>query len=259
METINIAGIAGTISKAPEKLESLYGRKNLYRAYIDVSRRSGVSDEVIVIYDAAAVDEEANVFEEGTQVIFTGALQTMRNTETGQIDTFILADYIRAGFAQPQDNVKFTGIIARQPHSRTTPKGKRITDLMIKTASKFENSFYCVIPVIAWGDTATAAAMLAEGTEIEIEGRLQSRTYNKTYEDGRTELKTTTEVSANSIKTEEYKKIAAEAMLCAENCNECKCSKCAGRCYFECNSGGENPYICAADLPIKACADFATR
>lgn len=199
----NIAGIAGRILRAPERLNSLYGRKDLYRAYADIERRSGVSDSVILIFHAAAIDREGHGDEQpaelltvGTAVLFTGAAQTMRNTDSGQFDTFIMCDYIRTGYAEPQNEIRITGTIERKPTHRATPAGKKITDIVIRVPSHFESSFYCLIPVITWNKTAEAAAELEAGDTVEISGRLQSREYTKRYEDGREEQRTTTEISA---------------------------------------------------------------
>lgn len=211
MNKINSAGMAGKIAKAPEWLGNLYGRDDLLRAYVNVERRSGISDTVAIVFAEKAIDTEGHEKEleflqpqdlltEGKELLFIGHVQTMRNFATGQIDTIILCDYILTGHAEPQNEVKFIGTIERVPKTRKTPKGKTITDLFIRVPSEFEKSFYCIVPVIAWNDTAEAAANMAAGDEVEIEGRLQSREYIKRYIDGTEETRTATEVSAATVR-----------------------------------------------------------
>lgn len=206
----NLAGMAGHILKAPEKLESLYGRKDLYRAYAEIERRSGVSDVVTLIFPAKALEKTADdskaadetpaeLLHVSANVLVIGATQTYRNAESGQIDTFIYCEYVCNGYAEPQNQVEFTGTVERAPKFRTTPKGKKITDLIIRVPSKFEKTFYCLVPVIAWGKTAEQAAKLAIGDAVEIAGRLQSREYVKRYDDSSEEVRTTTEVSAAKV------------------------------------------------------------
>lgn len=201
----NLATAAGRIVRAPELLNSLYGRKNLYRAYAEIQRRSGISDTVILIFSADAIDSGEiystpdALLAAGTDFLAIGAAQTMRNGESGQIDTFIYCDYICAGYAEPQNDIVFIGTLERAPIFRSTPKGKRITDMLVRIPSKFESTFYCLVPVIAWNKTAEEAAQLEAGARVEICGRLQSREYIKRYEDGSAETRTTTEISAFSI------------------------------------------------------------
>lgn len=208
----NLATAAGRIVRAPELMNSLYGRRNLYRAYAEIQRRSGISDTVILIFSADAIDSSAYeitteiaaalystpaaMLAAGTDFLAIGAAQTMRNGESGQIDTFIYCDYICAGYAEPQNDIALTGTLERAPIFRSTPKGKRITDMLVRIPSKFESTFYCLVPVIAWNKTAEAAAELEAGDTVEISGRLQSREYTKRYEDGREEQRTATEISA---------------------------------------------------------------
>lgn len=204
MKETNIASGAGKIKTPPQRLKSLYGKENLYRFICSVERQSGVSDNVIIIVSEAVIDTEEKgkaieALKVGTDIIYTGKPQTMRNTETDQIDVFVLADYVRTGYAAPQNDIRIiSGTVARPVKHRLTPKGKPITDIMVKIPSVFAENFMCNIPVVAWYKEATAAAELKEGDIIRIEGRLQSRQYVKNF-DGFEEWKETTEISANKI------------------------------------------------------------
>ena len=55
------------------------------------------------------------------------------------------------------------------------------------------------IPCIAWGRTARFCENMEVGTEVKIIGRVQSRQYEKKYEDGTIENKVAYEVSVGSL------------------------------------------------------------
>ena len=210
MSDTNKAGITGKITAAPKPLE-LFGRRDAFTAHIAVCRNSGLTDDVKIVFTRSAIDtagheqemqmpffDSEDLLTIGKDVIIIGRVQTARNIEQGVVDTFIYCDYIGIGYAEPQNDVYFVGTIEREPKNRKTPKGRNITDLIVRIPSIFASSFYCKVPVVMWGKQADEAAQLAAGDKVEIYGRLQSRQYTKRYEDGE-EVKTATEVSANNF------------------------------------------------------------
>ena len=210
MSDTNKAGITGKITAAPKPLE-LFGRRDAFTAHIAVCRNSGLTDDVKIVFTRSAIDtagheqemqmpffDSEDLLTIGKDVIIIGRVQTARNIEQGVVDTFIYCDYIGIGYAEPQNDVYFVGTIEREPKNRKTPKGRNITDLIVRIPSIFASSFYCKVPVVMWGKQADEAAQLSAGDKVEIYGRLQSRQYTKRYEDGE-EVKTATEVSANNF------------------------------------------------------------
>ena len=75
--------------------------------------------------------------------------------------------------------------------------GREISDLMVAVNRRYGRSDY--IPCIAWGTQARAAAGWTVGTDVTLEGRLQSRRYIKN-EDGLLREKTAFEVSLTEIR-----------------------------------------------------------
>ena len=55
------------------------------------------------------------------------------------------------------------------------------------------------IPCIAWGRNARFCENIPVGTEVKVLGRVQSRKYEKKYEDGTSEVKVAYEVSVSSL------------------------------------------------------------
>lgn len=89
------------------------------------------------------------------------------------------------------------GYICKKPIYRTTPFGREITDLLIAVNRSYNKSDY--IPCIAWGRNARFCEKLLVGDHIRLWGRIQSRDYQKKYEDGTAEKKVAYEVSISKL------------------------------------------------------------
>ncbi|MGN1096904.1 MAG: single-stranded DNA-binding protein, partial [Christensenellales bacterium] len=72
-----------------------------------------------------------------------------------------------------------------------------ICDMLIAVNRAYNKSDY--IPCIAWGRNARYAQNFAVGEKVQIFGRIQSREYNKTHDDGSVEKKIAYEVSVGQI------------------------------------------------------------
>jgi len=117
------------------------------------------------------------------------------------------------------NEVTLNGYICKKPIYRQTPFGREISDLLLAVNRAYNKSDY--IPCIAWGRNARFCENIPVGTEVKIVGRVQSRTYEKKYEDGRVETKVAYEVSVSSLEVvnqednsnnESEKEETAEAM-----------------------------------------------
>ena len=95
------------------------------------------------------------------------------------------------------NEVTLNGYICKKPIYRQTPFGREISDLLLAVNRAYNKSDY--IPCIAWGRNARFCENIPVGTEVKIIGRVQSRTYEKKYEDGRVETKVAYEVSVSSL------------------------------------------------------------
>lgn len=92
---------------------------------------------------------------------------------------------------QPNE-IYLDGYICKKPVYRTTPFGREITDLLLAVNRPYNKSDY--IPCIAWGRNARFCENLLVGDHIKIWGRIQSREYQKRYDD-RVETRVAYEVS----------------------------------------------------------------
>lgn len=95
------------------------------------------------------------------------------------------------------NEVVLIGYICKKPIYRQTPFGREISDILLAVNRAYNKSDY--IPSIAWGRNARFSQNLEVGTEVKVVGRIQSRNYEKKYEDGTIVKKVAYEVSIGSL------------------------------------------------------------
>ena len=95
------------------------------------------------------------------------------------------------------NEVVLNGYVCKKPIYRKTPFGREISDILLAVNRAYNKSDY--IPCIAWGRNARFCENMEVGTEVKVVGRVQSRTYEKKFEDGRIEQRVAYEVSIGSL------------------------------------------------------------
>lgn len=208
--TDNAAGLAGKLKEIEEVTELCGLRFNGYLAKIETPRPRGTLDEVIVAFtDAVISKEEGDIagFEIaiGSKVLASGKVQTLKDFVSGKTLVFILADFV--GLVKNpmmQDDVALRGVIAHEPIYRTTPRGKRITDIIVIVRNELTGN-KCFIPCICWQEQADEVAGWQQGDMVELLGRYQSRQYEKVIDtdSGSRERRTAYEVSVRMINRKE--------------------------------------------------------
>ncbi|MBQ3513458.1 MAG: single-stranded DNA-binding protein [Lachnospiraceae bacterium] len=224
---LNIAGLQGTVTSAPEPYGNIYGKSGVYALYMDVLRDSGTPDRILVIFQEdklnratlpTTIDERLNpedekawvsLIKEGSIIEVTGVLQTHKNKVTGRTQLFVWADYI-ADKSNESDNIRniqmnvayIKGVIEKTPHYKVTSKGIHITEFSLRIPSIFTPGYYSYIPCITWQKIADRAKELKEGTVVTIDGRIQKRDYWKNYNDGTEKRFSTWEVSISKLDAE---------------------------------------------------------
>ena len=119
--------------------------------------------------------------------VFTKDIRFLENQE----------DEIIAGKDVISNEVTLDGFLCKKPIYRQTPFGREIADILLAVNRGYNKSDY--IPCIAWGRNARFCENMPVGTEVKIVGRVQSRAYEKKYEDGTVENKVAYEVSVSSL------------------------------------------------------------
>ena len=98
---------------------------------------------------------------------------------------------------QVTNEVVLIGYICKKPIYRQTPFGREIADILLAVNRAYNKSDY--IPSIAWGRNARFCQNIEVGTQVKIVGRVQSRTYEKKFEDGTSQTRVAYEVSIGSL------------------------------------------------------------
>jgi primosomal replication protein N len=171
-----------------------------------VNRLSGMQDKIPVFVDGSSNIESNLIIEEGQAVTVRGMF-TSYNKIIGDKSKLILKAYAQeityptAEENENPNNIELKCFVCKAPIYRTTPFNREIADILVAVNRASNKSDY--IPCIAWGKNARFAKNLLIGEKVQINGRIQSREYQKRLDDGSVEIRTAFEVSINSICKEE--------------------------------------------------------
>ena len=160
---------------------------------LKVERTSGTNDYIPIMISEKMIDKRQNY--SGNPLCVIGCFRSFNKKSEDSthllLHVFATEFYI-ADDSPPVNNASFVGYICKKPAYRKTPLGRQITDMMIAIPRLYGKSDY--IPCIAWGRNAVYTSQLNVGEQVQIEGRIQSREYQKTVGDT-SETRTAYEVS----------------------------------------------------------------
>ena len=190
---VNHIILRGFLHEKPELSHENHGRA-FYRFSLLVPRLSGAED-ILPVIAAQDVMEKAEL--EGGILQIVGQIRSFNNrSDSGRrLVIYVYAESISLCDDEPENLVCLTGTICKVPIYRRTPLGREICDVMLAVNRAYHRSDY--LPVILWGRTAKETSQLSVGTMLQVEGRLQSRDYQKQLENG-SERRTAYEISAMS-------------------------------------------------------------
>lgn len=193
----NIVNISGIIKEEPKKSHSFL-EETFYSLLISVPRMSNNEDVIRVIIPEKLTDIKK--LKLGKFVFINGQFRSYNivTSEKKKLMLSIFAKSILWLDVKPdfQNEVQLRGFICKNVIYRKTPLGREIADIIIAVNRNHNKSDY--IPCIAWGENAKKASGFQIGSEIIIEGRLQSRKYTKCIENNIEEM-IAFEVSINKL------------------------------------------------------------
>lgn len=170
--------------------------ERFYSSFVHSQRRSGTVDDIPVIASEYLVKKDDF---DGKYVEIDGEFRSM-NMEVEGRSKLILQLFVKnirivktKESADDENEIVLDGFLVKNPIYRTTPNGRQIADLMIAVNRPLGRSDY--IPCICWGKSAKWAENLEVGTEIFVQGRIQSREYIKRLSEDESEIRTAYEVS----------------------------------------------------------------
>ena len=211
--------LMGKVTSDKRFSHEIYG-ECFYIFDLEVPRLSDTSDIIPVTISERLIKDEQLVI--GAKVLIKGQFRSYNSYENEK-NKLILTVFAKdifyedeiEGQIQSEENkeptsneVVLTGYICKKPIYRQTPFGREIADLLLAVNRAYNKSDY--IPAIAWGRTARFCQNIEVGTEVKIVGRVQSRTYEKKFEDGTSITKVAYEVSIGSLEIIEEKENSSE-------------------------------------------------
>ena len=178
----------------------IYG-ESFYVFNLEVPRLSGNEDIIpITISERLIANFDLTI---GRKVVIEGQFRSYNSYENEKnrlvLTVFAkdIIDYKEEQEENVSNEVVLNGYVCKKPIYRKTPFGREISDILLAVNRAYNKSDY--IPCIAWGRNARFCENMEVGTEVKVGGRVQSRTYEKKFEDGRTEQRVAYEVSIGSL------------------------------------------------------------
>lgn len=178
----------------------IYG-ESFYIFNLEVPRLSGNEDIIpITISERLIANFDLTI---GRKVVVEGQFRSYNSYENERnrlvLTVFAkdIIDYKEEQEENVSNEVVLNGYVCKKPIYRKTPFGREISDILLAVNRAYNKSDY--IPCIAWGRNARFCENMEVGTEVKVVGRVQSRTYEKKFEDGRTEQRVAYEVSIGSL------------------------------------------------------------
>ena len=192
MQTHNRVILCGTPLSSPvfshaSRLEPFYTFP------LEVARLSGTVDTINVLLREELLPELKP--SRAGLIRIAGEVRSFNN-HSGEGSKLVISVFARE-LSPPEtpvwvNEVELTGTLCKSPNRRTTPMGREICDLMLAVNRRYGRADY--LPCIAWGTLAQRCGGLHVGDGVKLEGRLQSRSYQKVV-DGVTQDRTAFEVS----------------------------------------------------------------
>ena len=196
--------LVGEITSEKVFSHEIYG-ESFYTFNIEIPRLSGSSDILPITVSERLIMDEKLV---GKKILIEGQFRSYNGVE-GPRSKLILTVFAKDikfleeteevvdGQKPLSNEVVLTGFICKKPIYRQTPFGREIADVLLAVNRSYNKSDY--IPCIAWGRNARFCQNLEVGQQVKILGRVQSRTYEKKFEDGTVQTRIAYEVSVSGL------------------------------------------------------------
>ena len=191
----NHAVLRGTAAAEPVFSHTNHG-VDFFVFPLSVPRLSGTEDRLNVVVPQPLLTECPPT--SGRRLEVMGEVRTFNN-RTGPGSRLVITLLARAlsdTEEPPCNQLTLSGVLCKPPVLRRTPLGREICDLMLAVNRRYGRADY--LPCIAWGALAQRCGGLAVGDCVELEGRLQSRLYQKVV-GGVTQERTAFEVSVTTL------------------------------------------------------------
>lgn len=197
----NMVELWGKIKTEPKYTHSVMDEK-FYEFILEVPRLSDSSDLIPVTISEKLFGEYS--LEINSVIAISGQFRSYNKLENGKSKlmlTVFVREMLEVDTNKNPNVITLIGYVCKSPIYRTTPFKREITDILVAVNRAYNKSDY--IPAIAWGRNARFSKNLDIGSKIKIEGRIQSRIYQKKLSETEIENKTAYEISITKINLEE--------------------------------------------------------
>ena len=193
----NRAMLTGKVTEEAKFSHEVFG-EGFYEIKLEVPRLSTQTDILpVTISERLLACHDASV---GSTLSVIGQFRSYNKLEEerSRLMLTVFARDVLDADEEPNPNViELEGYICKPPLYRTTPFKREICDILLAVNRAYNKSDY--IPCIAWGRNARYVNGLSVGDRIAVQGRIQSREYQKTKENGEQITKTAYEVSISRV------------------------------------------------------------
>ena len=205
----NYITLVGKVTGDKRLSHEIYGEK-FYIFDLSIPRLSGNADIIPITVSERLISDD--MLQNDKKLLIKGQFRSynsFQNQKNKLILTVFAKDIIEVIENENEEEneivkkdiitneVVLIGYICKTPIYRQTPFGREIADVLLAVNRAYNKSDY--IPCIAWGRNARFCQNLEVGSEVKIVGRVQSRTYEKKFEDGTSETRVAYEVSIGSL------------------------------------------------------------
>ena len=205
----NYLTLVGKVTGEKRFSHEIYGEK-FYTFDLAIPRLSGNADIIPITISERLITDD--MLTEGKKLLIKGQFRSYNSYENEKnrlILTVFAKDILEVNEPENEEEnemvkkeettneVVLIGFVCKKPIYRQTPFGREISDLLLAVNRAYNKSDY--IPCIAWGRNARFCQNMEVGTEVKIVGRVQSRKYEKKFEDGTSETRIAYEVSISSM------------------------------------------------------------
>ena len=194
-ENNNHVLLKGKINKLPSYSHTVMG-EGFFEMYVEVQR---LSEEVDILPVTISERLIAN-FAVGDEIGIVGQFRSYNKLEDGKSKlmlTIFVKEIVDPNEISEINQIYLVGYICKEPVYRTTPFGREICDVLLAVNRAYNKSDY--LPCIAWGRNARFVRDLGIGEKLEVQGRIQSRKYQKRIDDNTSETRIAYEISLSSV------------------------------------------------------------
>lgn len=194
-ENNNSVLIKGKIAKLPTYSHTVMG-EGFFEMYVEVKRLSDEVDLLPVTISERLIDG----FNVGDEIAISGQFRSYNKLD-GEKSKLMLTIFVKElldpAEMQAVNQICMIGYLCKEPIYRTTPFGREICDCLLAVNRAYNKSDY--LPCIAWGRNARFVKDLGVGEKLEVQGRIQSRKYQKKISETETETRVAYEISLSSV------------------------------------------------------------